>query len=90
MPGRIVAFVIVVLAAMKVSFAQSPPAMGSHFENEYVRAMIVPGWTVDASSPPLVKVAHGNYILTIDPIHTHSRAFGSRKILLVDYRASKQ
>ncbi len=77
MPGRIVAFVIVVLAAMKVSFAQSPPAMGSHFENEYVRVTIVPGWTVDASSPPLVKVAHGNYVLTINPILTHSRAFGS-------------
>ncbi|MFZ0315187.1 MAG: hypothetical protein WAL85_20975 [Candidatus Korobacteraceae bacterium] len=77
MPGKTAAFVIVVFAAISVSFAQSPPAIGSNFENQYVGMTILPGWTVDASSPPLVKLRHGNYVLTIDPIHTHARAFGS-------------
>ena len=44
---------------------------------------IPPGWTVDSSKPPLVKLIHGNYILTIDPIHTHSRAFGSLEDIAV-------
>jgi hypothetical protein len=77
MRGKTAAFAIVVFAAISVSFAQSPSAISSNFENQYVRMTIPPGWTVDSSKPPLVKLIHGNYILTIDPIHTHSRAFGS-------------
>jgi hypothetical protein len=69
MPGRTAAFVIVVLVAMRVSFAQSPPARGSNFDNQYVRMTILPGWTVDRSTPPLVKFSHGKYVLTINPIY---------------------
>src|SRR5208283_4982236 len=49
----------------------------TNFENQYVRMSILPGWTVDASSsPPLVKLTHGKYVLTINPIFTHARAYG--------------
>jgi len=45
----------------------------TNFENQYVRMTVLPGWTVDASSsPPLVKVTHGRYVLTIDPIFVHA------------------
>ena len=40
--------------------------------NQYVRMTILPGWTVDTSKPPLVRVIRGKYVLTIDPIYTHA------------------
>jgi len=72
MPGKTAAVLIVLLAAMRASFAQSPPAMGSNFDNQYVRMTILPGWIVGSSTPPLVKFSRGKYVLTVNPIYVHA------------------
>jgi hypothetical protein len=72
MPGKTAAFIIVVLVAVRVSVAQSPPAMSRSFDNQYVRMTILPGWTADSSKPPLLKVSHGKYVLTVNPIYVHA------------------
>lgn len=66
------ALTMVLLTALKISAAQPAPSAGTRFENQYVRITVLPGWTVDASSPPVVTIIHGKYVLTINPIFTHA------------------
>lgn len=71
MRGKFAAVLVVLMTGTALVAAQT------NFENQYVRMIILPGWTVDASSsPPLVKLSYGKYVLTIDPIFVHARAFG--------------
>ncbi len=72
MAGKTAAALVVFLAAMEVPFAQSPMPVRNNFENQYVRMAILPGWTVDSSKPPLLKVSHGKYVLTVNPIYVHA------------------
>jgi hypothetical protein len=73
---------VVLVAALFVwsafSLGQSPHAQSAHtFENQYVKMKVLPGWTVDTSAPALIKVVHGKYVLTIDPVLLHATAYGS-------------
>jgi hypothetical protein len=54
------------------SIAQNPGTRANVFENEYVKMTIRPGWTVDSSTPPLLKVHHGKYVLTVNPVYEHA------------------
>lgn len=71
MKGRTAAVFAFLIAGAALLSSQT------NFENQYVRMPVQPGWTVDASSsPPLVRLIHGKYVLTIDPILVHATAFG--------------
>lgn len=71
MKGRTAAVFAFLIAGTALLSSQT------NFENQYVRMTVLPGWRIDASSsPPLVRLTQGKYVLTIDPIFVHSRAFG--------------
>src|SRR5215471_6693041 len=57
--------------------APASPDAPHVFENQYVKLTVPPGWTVDSRTPTLVRVTHGKFFLTIDPMLGHSTAFAS-------------
>lgn len=48
--------------------AQSPNPPAKTFESQYMTISVLPGWTIDRSSEPELKLARGKFILTIDPM----------------------
>src|ERR1700716_3195123 len=42
------------------------------FESPYLSITIVPGWTATPSADQRVRVTHGRYVLSINPIFTHA------------------
>ncbi len=77
MRGRLTLGAAVLLSAMEAFLAQPLPATDTQFNNQYVKITVPSGWTVNVSSPPLVKLIHGKYVLTINPIFVHATAYGS-------------
>ncbi len=63
--------VSILLFSATIAVTQSSSPGGRTFENQYVKMTILPGWTV-TNSPPEVKVTHGKYVLTINPIYEHA------------------
>jgi hypothetical protein len=63
--------VSVFLFATIISVAQKARRDANIFEDQYVKMIVLPGWTV-TSSPPEVKVTRGNYVLTINSIYVHA------------------
>jgi IPT/TIG domain-containing protein len=63
---------VALLAFLSLMLAVAAPADPITFENQYVKVNVLPGWTVDASTSPLLKLTHGMYVLTINPIYTHA------------------
>jgi hypothetical protein len=54
---------------------QSPIARSQtaeKLESPYLTMTIVPGWTVTPSADQRVRVTHGKYVLSINPIFTHA------------------
>ena len=72
MRGKAAALATVFSIVAALLCAQEPHSRARTFENDYMRMRVLPGWTVDTSTPALVKVIHGNYILTIDPTWSHA------------------
>src|ERR1700737_928574 len=64
------------LSALSAAQSHQSPITRSHpaekFESPYLSMTIVPGWTVTPSADQRVRVTHGKYVLSINPIFTHA------------------
>ncbi len=69
MAGKAALSILLIAATAAAAQSSSPPA--ETFNNQYVRMTILPGWTASASIPEL-KVTHGKYVLTINPMYQHA------------------
>lgn len=69
MAGKAALSLLLIAATAAAAQISSPPA--ETFNNQYVRMTILPGWTASASIPEL-KVTHGKYVLTVNPIYQHA------------------
>jgi hypothetical protein len=52
--------------------AQPPAPAIKQFETGYLRISVLPGWTVDRSAEPELKLTRGKYILSINPMFGHA------------------
>lgn len=77
MKANAAAALCLLLSAAPVAIAQSSGASGTVFENGHLKLTVRPGWTIDSSAPPVVKLTHGKYVLIINPIVLHAMAFPS-------------
>jgi len=73
---KMIDFILCGLSALSAAQShQSPIARaqtGEKFESPYLTMTIVPGWAVTPSTDQEVRVTHGKYVLSINPIFTHA------------------
>jgi hypothetical protein len=63
---------IVLLVTAGVLAAQSPPVVGTRFDNQYMTMTIRRGWVVSPSVDQKLNLLKGKYLLTIHPIFGHA------------------
>lgn len=67
--------VLVYLLLSPTAALVAQTASASTFNNDYLKISVLPGWAIDSSSPPVLKLTHGKYVLIVNPIVLHATAF---------------
>jgi hypothetical protein len=67
--ARVAGFLLLIPASLCAAQPRHPA--GTRFDNQYMSISVLPGWSVERSSNPELKLVRGKFILTINPMFEH-------------------